>query len=170
MAITLHPLYHLHNPAAAHFCLDLEHEFSLLGLAGRPLAKPNPGCSQEKCRLSTQTPPSLNKSSLDCNRKMRKFGFFPHLQHLKNGTLGVQNKNIAKGTTDPRVEFGLPKYLILVISQGQTQNFIKFHLPNIDQAPTSKSRHQQTSASRLNLKFNLLSKSSFRSVTNIQLR
>ena len=28
-------------------------------------------------------------------------------------------KNIAKGTTDPRVEFCLPKKLTLVISQGQ---------------------------------------------------
>ena len=55
MAITLHPLYHLHNPAAAHFCLDLEHEFSLLGLAGRPQAKPNPGWRQEKGRLNTSS-------------------------------------------------------------------------------------------------------------------
>ena len=33
--------------------------------------------------------------------------------------------NIAKGTTDPRVEF---------ISQVQTQVWIKFHLQNLDQA------------------------------------
>ena len=38
-------------------------------------------------------------------------------------------KNIAKGTTDPRVKF---------ISQVQTQ--IKFHLQNLDQASTSKSQ------------------------------
>ena len=37
--------------------------------------------------------------------------------------------NIAKGTTDPRIEF---------ISQGQTQILIKFHLQNLDQASTSK--------------------------------
>ena len=37
--------------------------------------------------------------------------------------------NIAKGTTDPRVEF---------ISQVQTQIFIKFHLQNLDQESTSK--------------------------------
>ena len=36
--------------------------------------------------------------------------------------------NIAKGTTDPRVEF---------ISQVQTQILIKFHLQNLDQASTS---------------------------------
>ena len=38
-------------------------------------------------------------------------------------------ENIAKGTTDPRVEF---------ISQVQTQILIKFHLQNLDQASTSK--------------------------------
>ena len=37
--------------------------------------------------------------------------------------------NIAKGTTDPRVEF---------ISQVQTQILIKFHLQNLGQASTSK--------------------------------
>ena len=46
-------------------------------------------------------------------------------------------RNIAKGTTDPRVEFCLPKKFTLVISQVQT----KFNLQNIDHAPTSKSRH-----------------------------
>jgi hypothetical protein len=79
------------------------------------------------------------------------------------------HKNIAKGTTDPRVEFCLPKLLILVISQGQTQNLIKFHLQNIYQAPTSKSRHQQTSVSRLNLEFKTLTKPGFRISTKIQL-
>ena len=39
-------------------------------------------------------------------------------------------KNIAKGTTDLRVEF---------ISQVLTQNLIRFHLHNINQAATSKS-------------------------------
>ena len=29
-------------------------------------------------------------------------------------------KNIAKGTTDPRVEFILPKYILKVISEVQT--------------------------------------------------
>ena len=81
----------------------------------------------------------------------------------------ICTKNIAKGTTDPRIEFCLPKLLILVISQGQTQNLIKFHLQNIDQAPTSKSRHQQTSVSRLNLKFKILTKPGFRISTKIQL-
>ena len=40
-----------------------------------------------------------------------------------------KNLNIAKGTTDPRVEF------IHVL----TQILIKFHLKNLDQASTSKS-------------------------------
>ena len=40
-------------------------------------------------------------------------------------------KNIAKGTTDPRVEF---------IPQVQKQILIKFHLQNLDQASTSKSQ------------------------------
>ena len=40
-------------------------------------------------------------------------------------------KNIAKGTTDPRVEF---------LSQVQTQILIKFHLQNLDQASSSKSQ------------------------------
>ena len=56
------------------------------------------------------------------------------------------NKNIAKGTTDPRVGFCLPKF-----KQVQKQIFIKFHLQNLDQASTSKSlpnislsiKHQQ---------------------------
>ena len=48
--------------------------------------------------------------------------------------------NIAKGTTDPRVEF---------ISQVQTQILIKFHLQNLDQASTSNLN--QTSVFRLNL-------------------
>ena len=39
--------------------------------------------------------------------------------------------NIAKGTTDPRVEF---------ISQVLTQILIKFHLQNLEQASTSKSQ------------------------------
>ena len=39
--------------------------------------------------------------------------------------------NIAKGTTDPRVEF---------ISQVQTQIMIKFHFQNLEQASTSKSQ------------------------------
>ena len=40
-------------------------------------------------------------------------------------------ENIAKGTTDPRVEF---------ISQLQIQILIKFHFKNLDQASTSKSQ------------------------------
>ena len=47
-------------------------------------------------------------------------------------------ENIAKGTTDPRVEFFLSNQLLLVIWQVFTQTLIK-HLQNLDQAPTSKS-------------------------------
>ena len=43
-------------------------------------------------------------------------------------------KKNAKGTTNPRVEFILPKKLLEVISQVQTQILIKFLLHNIDQA------------------------------------
>ena len=46
--------------------------------------------------------------------------------------------NIAKGTTDPRVEFWLPKRLLLIISQVLKQILIRFHLHNLDEAATSK--------------------------------
>ena len=50
------------------------------------------------------------------------------------GDTGILLKeNIAKGTTDPRVEFCLPKF-----KQIQTQILIKFHLQNHNQALTSK--------------------------------
>ena len=49
-------------------------------------------------------------------------------------------KNIAKGTTDPRVEFILPKQLLEVISIALTQILIKFHLQNFDQESSSKSQ------------------------------
>ena len=48
-------------------------------------------------------------------------------------TNGLKEKNIAKGTTDPRVEFSLP----MSSSQVQTQILIKFHLQNLDQASSS---------------------------------
>ena len=43
----------------------------------------------------------------------------------------IYDLNIAKGTTDPRVEF---------LSQVQTQILIKFHIQNLNQASSSKSR------------------------------
>ena len=43
------------------------------------------------------------------------------------GSVTIHNINIAKGTTDPRVEF---------IPAVQTQILIKFHLQNLDQAST----------------------------------
>ena len=46
----------------------------------------------------------------------------------------IHYRNIAKGTTDPRVEFCLPKYLVQVISQDERQILIKFDLRNLDQA------------------------------------
>ena len=57
------------------------------------------------------------------NRKKRKI----IIKHRYGPVL----KNIAKGTTDSRVEF---------ISQVQTKILIKFHLQNLDQGSTSKSQ------------------------------
>jgi hypothetical protein len=50
--------------------------------------------------------------------------------------------NIAKGTTDPRVEF---------LSQVQTQILIKFHLQNFDQASSSKSQPNISLSIKLDL-------------------
>ena len=44
-------------------------------------------------------------------------------------------QNIAKGTTDPRVEFSLPNF-----KQVETQILVKFYLKNLDQASISKSQ------------------------------
>ena len=79
----------------------------------------------------------------------------------------MPSRNIAKGTTDPRVEFILPKYPLKVISQVQTQILITFHLQNLNWASTKNLN--QTSASPLNLKFKILTKPSFRISTKIQL-
>ena len=46
---------------------------------------------------------------------------------IRCGFKQIKKWNIAKGTTDPKVEF---------ISQVQTQILIKFHLQNLDQAST----------------------------------
>ena len=54
--------------------------------------------------------------------------------------------NIAKGTTDPRVEFCLPKF-----KQVQTQILIKFHLQNLDQALTSKSQSNISISNKLQI-------------------
>ena len=45
------------------------------------------------------------------------------------------NRKIAKGTTDEKVNFRLPKF-----KQGQIQILSKFHPQNLDQASTSKSQ------------------------------
>ena len=66
--------------------------------------------------------------------------------------------NIAKGTTDPRVEF---------ISQVQTQILIKFHLKNLDQASTSKSEPNISISNNSN--FKILTKPTFKISTKIQL-
>ena len=63
--------------------------------------------------------------------------------------------NIAKGTTDPRVEF---------ISQVAHKSWSNFILQNLEQVSTSKS---QTSRLKLNLK--ILAKPSFRISTKIQI-
>ena len=51
--------------------------------------------------------------------------------------------NIAKGTTDPRVEF---------ISQVLTQILIKFHLQNLEQVSTSKSQPTMNISTKVKLK------------------
>ena len=53
------------------------------------------------------------------------------LNHFSIKRISPQYTNIAKGTTDPRVEF---------LSQVQTKISIKMHLQNFDQASTSKSQ------------------------------
>ena len=57
-------------------------------------------------------------------------------------TSSVSYANIAKGITDPRVEF---------ISQVQTQILIKFHLKNLDQASTSKYQPNISISTKLKL-------------------
>ena len=52
-------------------------------------------------------------------------------ESLSSDTITGIGQNIAKGTTDPRVEF---------ISQFLTQILIKIHFQNLDQASTSKSQ------------------------------
>ena len=54
--------------------------------------------------------------------------------------------NIAKGTTDPRVEFCLPKF-----KQVQAQISIKFHLQNLNQALTSKSQPNISISTKLKI-------------------
>ena len=71
--------------------------------------------------------------------------------------LGVE-KNIAKGTTDPRVEF---------ILQVLTQILIKFHLQSLEQVSFSKSQPNITSQLKLN--FQILTKPSFRISTKFQI-
>ena len=58
-----------------------------------------------------------------------------HNSHICLRHFTSDEKNIAKGTTDLRVEFCLPKF-----KQVQTQILIKFHLQNLKQASTSKSQ------------------------------
>ena len=61
---------------------------------------------------------------------------------VKTFSSTASNENIAKGTTDPRVEF---------ISQVQTKILIKFHLQNLDQGSTSKSQPNVSLSIKLKL-------------------
>ena len=63
-------------------------------------------------------------------------------QNTKTYTL-VINSNIAKGTTDPRVEF---------ILQVLTQILIKFHLQNLEQVSTSRSQPNMNISTKVKLK------------------
>ena len=56
------------------------------------------------------------------------------------------NVNIAKGTTDPRVEFFLLKF-----KQVQTQILVKFHLQNLNQALTSKSQPNISNSTKIQI-------------------
>ena len=56
---------------------------------------------------------------------------FNLLPYLHKGSCSLPHLNIAKGTTDPRVEF---------ISQTRTQILIKFQFQNLDKALTSKTQ------------------------------
>ena len=73
-------------------------------------------------------------------------------------SLAYVHLNIAKGTTDPRVEF---------ISQVQIQILIKFHLKNLDQASTSKS--QPNISLSINLKLQNLDQTSCKCHANSKL-
>ena len=55
-------------------------------------------------------------------------------------------ENIAKGTTDPRVKFCLPKF-----KQIQTQILIKFYIQNLNQALTSKSQPNISISTKLKI-------------------
>ena len=55
---------------------------------------------------------------------------------------GVTAKNIAKGTTDPRVEF---------ILQVLAQILIIFHLQNLEQVSTSKSQPNMNISTKVKL-------------------
>ena len=83
----------------------------------------------------------------------RRFALFEHLNKQKQLCVGffedlINNfwfqssllSNIAKGTTDPRIEFILPKLLLEVILWVLAQSLLKFHLQNLDQETTSKSQ------------------------------
>ena len=71
---------------------------------------------------------------------------------------GFSSKNIAKGTTDPRVEFSLPKWLFFwrlyhKLKHQSWSNFI-FRI--------STKHLNQTSATRVNFKLKILTKLSFK--------
>ena len=71
-----------------------------------------------------------------CTAKLGPLVQYPDLKKVSTWIVdpdyhgGTNRYNIAKGTTDPRVEF---------LSQVQTKIVIKLHLQNLDQASTSKS-------------------------------
>ena len=68
----------------------------------------------------------LSLSSTSNQPKGVNFGPFSPIGPL------IRSKKIAKGTTDPRVKFYLPKQLLQVISQVFAQILTKIHLQNID--------------------------------------
>ena len=75
---------------------------------------------------------------------------------------GIDIRNIAKGTTDLRVEF------LLEVHSSQYTNLIELQFQNINKALTSKSQPNISISTKSKVK--ILTKPSFRILTKIQLR
>ena len=82
----------------------------------------------------------LNTEQQDVWLQRKVLGIAPNYTPPK---YQVTLQNIAKGTTDPRIEF---------ISQVLTQILIKFLLKNLHQALTSKSQPNMNISSKVKLK------------------
>ena len=101
-------------------------------------------CFCETIRSISQKNKKSNYDDKNCKKKLLRPCFI--IETI--GSISQKNKkklfipNIAKGTTDPRVEF---------LSRVQTQILIKFHLQNLDQASSSKSQPNISLSMKLKL-------------------